>query len=71
MLKPFKYTKELLSEERSGTLHCGKNEVEGHLHETHVHSDPLCDEPLGQCPNEVKVDPPIAFMNVSEPTWKW
>ena len=43
-------------------------EVEGYLHETH--SDPLRDEPLGQCPNEVKVDPPEALMNVREPTWK-
>ena len=34
-------------------------EVEGYLHETH--SDPLRDEPLGQCPNEVKVDPPEAL----------
>ena len=43
-------------------------EVEGYLHETH--SDPLRDEPLGQCPNEVKVDPPEALMDVREPTWK-
>ena len=34
------------------------------------HSDPLRDEPLGQCPNEVKVDPPEALMYVGEPTWK-
>ena len=43
-------------------------EVEGYLHETH--SDPLRDEPLGQCPNELKVDPPEALMDVSEPTWQ-
>ena len=25
---------------------------------------------MGQCPNEVKVDPPEAFVGVSEPAWK-
>ena len=65
---PFKFTKELLDKEGSGTLHCVKNEVEGYLHETH--SDPLRYEPLGQCPNEVKVDPPEALIDVREPTWK-
>ena len=28
------------------------------------HSDPLRDEPLGQCPNEVKVDPPEVLMDL-------
>lgn len=37
-------TKELLREERSGTLHCAKEEVEEYLHETH--SDPMKEEPL-------------------------
>lgn len=27
-------------------------------------------EPVGQCPHEVKVDPPEAMMDVKEPTWK-
>ena len=25
---------------------------------------------MGQCPNEVKVDPPEAFVGVREPAWK-
>lgn len=62
----FMITKEHLGEGRSGTLHCSKKEVEGYLHKTH--SDPMREEPLGQCPHEVKVDPPEAMMNVKEQT---
>lgn len=40
----FKFTKELLRKERSGTLHCSKEEVEEYLHETH--SDPMKEEQL-------------------------
>ena len=58
---PFKFTKELLGEERSGILHCVKEEVEGYLHETHS-------DPLGQYPNEIKVLPPWALMDAREPT---
>ena len=35
-----------------------------------THSDPLRDESLGQCPDEVKVDPPEGLINVRDPTWK-
>lgn len=40
----FKFTKELLRKERSGILHCSKEEVEEYLHETH--SDPMKEEQL-------------------------
>lgn len=59
---PFKFTKELPGKERSGTLHCSKEEVEGYLHETH--SDPMREEALGQCPHEVKVGPAEAMIDV-------
>lgn len=66
--KSFEFPKEFHCEERSGTLHCGKEEVEGYLQETH--SDPLRDKSLGHCLKEVKVDPLEALMYVGEPTWK-
>lgn len=40
----FKFTKELLRKERSGILHCLKEEVEEYLHETH--SDLMKEEQL-------------------------
>lgn len=49
----FKFPKEFHCEERSGTLHGGKEEVGGYLQETHF--DPLRDKSLGLCLKEVKV----------------
>ena len=65
---PFNFTKGLLGQQRSGRLHCPKEEVEAYLQETH--SDEQRDEELGPYPRALDVEPPKKLMEVKEPTWR-
>ncbi|XP_060589960.1 uncharacterized protein LOC132745155 [Ruditapes philippinarum] len=65
---PYKFTKELLGEEKCGKLESSRNEVEEYLKETH--SDPHRSESLGECGRIQPVDEPAIPLNMKEPTWK-
>lgn len=41
---------------RSGTLHVTKEDVEWYLHNCETYTDPPWKKPLGQCPNDMKVE---------------
>ncbi|VDI43606.1 Hypothetical predicted protein [Mytilus galloprovincialis] len=65
---PYNYTKTLLGGERTGHLHCSKEEVEKYLHETH--SDKERETPLGYCPRVEEEKQPTIEFETKEPTWK-
>ncbi|CAC5381747.1 unnamed protein product [Mytilus coruscus] len=65
---PYNYTKTLLGGERTGHLHCSKEEVEKYLHETH--SDKERETPLGYCPRVEEEEQPTIEFETKEPTWK-
>ena len=65
---PFNFTKGLLVHERSGRLHCPKEEVEAYLQLTH--SDEQRDEEIGPYPWALDVEPPEKLMELKEPTWR-
>ncbi|CAC5398522.1 unnamed protein product [Mytilus coruscus] len=63
---PYNYTKTLLGGDRSGYLHCKKEEVEKYLHETH--SDKERETPLGYCPRVEEEEQPTIEFETKEPT---
>ena len=68
MRNPFKFTKSLLSDERSGTLESPREEVEEHLFRTH--SDPDRNTPLGECSRIEQVNQPEVPFDLKEPSLK-
>ena len=64
---PYKFTKDLLGGERSGTLKSSKREVEHHLSE--VHSDECKGLALGECDRIEPVCEPSIPLDEREPTW--
>ena len=65
---PYKFTKDLLGGERSGTLKSGKREVEQHLSD--VHSNECKGLTLGECDRIEPVSEPSIPLDEREPTWK-
>ncbi|XP_063436214.1 uncharacterized protein LOC134717649 [Mytilus trossulus] len=65
---PYNYTKTLLGGERTGHLHCSKEEVEKYLHETH--SDKERETHLGYCSRVEEEKQPTIEFETKEPTWK-
>lgn len=65
---PYKFTSQLLSEEKSGQLTSTKEETEKFLQE--AHSDSQCKEPLGNCSRIKEVPPPSSRLDEKEPTLK-
>ncbi|XP_078621248.1 uncharacterized protein LOC144887724 [Branchiostoma floridae x Branchiostoma japonicum] len=65
---PFKFTKTLLGEAKSGQLTSSKDEVEEFLSSTH--NDELKDAALEANPSIVVADKPEKPLNISEPSWK-
>lgn len=66
MENPYKFTKNLLSEEKSGRLESSQEEVEHYLSETH--SDPHHHESLGICDRIQAEDVPDVPLDMKEPT---
>ena len=65
---PYKFTNNLLSDEKSGKLESSQDEVEHYLRETH--SDPHRSEPLGECGRIQPAEDPVIPLDMKEPTWK-
>ncbi|XP_052237971.1 uncharacterized protein LOC127849292 [Dreissena polymorpha] len=65
---PYRFTQNLLSGEKSGILESSQEDEETFLRE--VHSDPLREEPLGECSRILPVNDPDCPLNMKEPTWK-
>ncbi|XP_038159099.1 uncharacterized protein LOC119796966 [Cyprinodon tularosa] len=65
---PYRFTKTLLGEARSGSLSSSKEEVEEALRLTHC--DPQRYELLSSHPKIIKVPPPSEPLVTREPTWK-
>jgi hypothetical protein len=65
---PYKFTKSLLEEEKSGKLESRKEDVESYLRDTHA--DPRRDEPLGTCNRIIPEEPPTVPLNSTPPTFK-
>ena len=65
---PYRFTKDLLSEEKSGKLESSQEDVENYLRE--VHSDPRREEPLGECSRILQAKDPDFALDMKEPTWK-
>lgn len=65
---PFRFTKQLLGEKRSGRLTCSKDEIDRHLRDTFC--DRSREQDLGHCQD--LIDPPIPTLgfDVKEPSWK-
>jgi hypothetical protein len=63
---PYKFSKRLLDKERSGKLESSMEDIENYLKETH--SDPMRDQPLGDCPRVEPVPEPTNALDSSEPT---
>nr|XP_023657820.1 uncharacterized protein LOC111838758 [Paramormyrops kingsleyae] len=68
MKDPYRFTKALLGEARSGTLTSSKEEVEEVLRSTFC--DPHKYEDLGSHPRITSVPPPSKHLETREPTWK-
>ena len=67
MKHPYKFSRGLLEDEKSGKSESSK-EVEDYLKSTH--SDPLQDEPLGNCERVQPEKVPDIPLDMKEPTWK-
>ena len=65
---PYRFTKTLLGEARSGTLNSSKEEVEEALRSTHC--DPQRYEHLSSHPKITRVPPPSSPLMTGEPTWR-
>lgn len=61
---PFKFTKELLGQKRSGQLVCTKEEIDHHLKETY--SDPAREQELGECSTLIDPVGPSVQFNMAE-----
>ncbi|KAJ8010015.1 hypothetical protein DPEC_G00070580 [Dallia pectoralis] len=61
---PFKFTKDLLGQKRSGQLACSQEEIEHHLKETY--SDPLREQELGECSTLINPPGPSVQFNMAE-----
>ena len=68
LANPYKFTKTLLEEEKSGKLESSKEDVESYLRETH--SDPEREEPLGTCDRIQPEELPTMPLNSTLPTFK-
>ncbi|CAC5381066.1 unnamed protein product [Mytilus coruscus] len=66
--KSIQLHKNTVGGERTGHLHCSKEEVEKYLHETH--SDKERETPLGYCPRVEEEEQPTIEFETKEPTWK-
>ena len=65
---PYKFTKTLLGEERSGRLASSQEEIENYLKRTHT--DEQRETPLGDCPRVLPEKQPEVAFELKEPTWK-
>lgn len=65
---PYKFSRDILEEEKSGKLESTKTEVEQHL--MGVHSDSQVKEPLGDCSRILEVEEPSIPLDMKEPTWR-
>ncbi|RXN24418.1 reverse transcriptase [Labeo rohita] len=65
---PFRFTRTLLGEAKSGRLTSPREVVEAFLRETH--NDIFRNQVLEANPNIVSIDTPVKELNISEPSWK-
>jgi hypothetical protein len=65
---PFKFSKTLLSDEKSGKLSSTQEEIEEHLFKTHCDRDR--ETPLGNCSRVETMPQPEVPFNMKEPSWK-
>ncbi|XP_078583820.1 uncharacterized protein LOC144866333 [Branchiostoma floridae x Branchiostoma japonicum] len=65
---PFKFTRALLGEKKSGSLTSSKEDVEEFLRQSH--NDPLRNEPLDPSGKVGKAEEPKKQLNTDEPSWK-
>lgn len=65
LANPFKLTKQLLGQKRSGRLTCSKDAINDHLKATY--SDPIRDHPLGLCDALTAPPEPTLEFNLKEP----
>ena len=68
MKDPYKFTKTLLGEERSGRLASSQEDIENYLKRTHT--DEQRETPLGDCPRVLPEKQPEVAFELKEPTWK-
>ena len=65
---PYKFTKNLLGEERSGRLASSQEEIENYL--KRIHTAEYRETPLGDCPRVLSEKQPEVAFELKEPTWK-
>ena len=63
---PYQFSKDILDNERSGTLESSMEDIEQHLR--NVHSDPSREVPLGDCSRLEPEDPPETPLDTKEPS---
>ena len=65
---PYKFTKTLLGDERSGRLASSQEDIENYLKRTHT--DEQRETPLRDCPRVLPEKQPEVAFELKEPTWK-